>query len=158
MEESRNANLVREIFEGIEDYMDELDDIWQGFIPSDEEEAPSRENEGAVQQHMISSVTFRAIQRQSRRFWELENVWDNVNIRQLDDIGQKPNCEWLLPNDSDDNIQAAMAENENVVLVRIIFDWSREDGNVFSKQVVWSGSFADCRHVMQLLENEQQYC
>lgn len=57
-------------------------------------------------------------------------------------------------NDSYDNIQVAMVENANVVLVWIIFDLSREDRNVFNKQVVWSDNFRDGHRVLQLLEEK----
>ena len=45
-----------------------------------------------------------------------------------------------------------MAENRNLVLVRTIIDWSRPDGNVWSEQFVWSGSFADSERLVQLME------
>lgn len=106
------------------------------------------------QQHLIFSVAFRWIERDNGDEWELENISDNVSVRQLDDIGQKPNSEWHTVSYSGKrNIQAAMAENANIVLLRVIFDWSHLNGNVSSHQIVWSGNFADCHRVLQLFED-----
>lgn len=131
--------------------------LWKRFATSTETDDFSQEeceNQCAVQQHLISSVVFRWIELENGGEWELENIWDNVYARQLDDIGQKPTCEWHTVNyGGKRNIEAAMAENANIVLLRTIFDWSRPDGNVWSEQIVWSGSFADCHRVQQLLED-----
>jgi hypothetical protein len=45
-----------------------------------------------------------------------------------------------------------MTENIDTLLLRGIFDWSRPDGNVWSQQIVWSGSFADSQRLVQLME------
>jgi len=47
-----------------------------------------------------------------------------------------------------------MAEKINIILLQIIIDWGCLDGNVWSHQVVWSGSFADCNRVLQLLHKD----
>lgn len=89
--------------------------------------------------------------------WELEKVWDNVCVGQLDEIGKKPNREWHPVNYScQDNICVAVVENVNTVLVRHIIDWSHLDDYVWSQQVVWSGSFLDCHRILQLLESDSR--
>ena len=51
-----------------------------------------------------------------------------------------------------DELKAAMAGNINLVLLRIVMDWSRQDGGVESVQIAWSGCFADCNRVLEVME------
>ena len=163
MDESRNGRyikIVKEIFQRISGQVSGNETVWESYVVSDEQSASMELNASDVQQqHLVSSVVFRRIETENRCVWELENVWDNVSVRRLDDIGQKAIYEWRPPNYSGQtNMEAAMAENMNIVLLRMIIDWSRPDGNVCSQQVVWSGTFPNYRRVLQLLENDDSNC
>lgn len=58
--------------------------------------------------------------------------------------------EWHPVNYHGENdIQAAMAENMNIILQRTIIGWSRLVGNVWSQQIVWSGSFTDFHGILE---------
>jgi len=96
------------------------------------------EGDGVPQDHhLISSVRFTS--EFQRDFWRLESVWDNVDISRLDETGMNQNLAAT---------RTAMAENVNVVLLRHIFDYNR---GALSLQIVWSGGFADCDRLLQLL-------
>ena len=126
--------------------------VWKRYADSTETDDISAEC--AVNQHLVSSVVFTRIETENGYTWKLENVWDNVSIHRLNEIGQKARYEWYpVKYSGPRNICVAMAEDANVVLARTIIDWSRLDGSVWSQQIVWSGSFADCRRVLQLLED-----
>jgi len=88
--------------------------------------------------HLISSARF-TFETRGERVWRLASVWDNIDISRLDDTGMEQN-------------RTAMAENVNVVLLRHIFDWDRR---VFSLQIVWSGCFAECDRLLQLMNNPE---
>ena len=84
----------------------------------------------------------------------MENVWDNVYIHQLEDIGKEADYEWHPLNyHGEKDIQAAMSENMNIILQRTIIDWSGLDGNVWSPQIVWSGRFSDFHRIVESLDN-----
>ena len=104
----------------------------------------------AVQQHLISSVIFRLVTRSDEDYWELEDIWDSVNVSRLDDIPRGENVEYHLNFEND--IKSAMAENINIVLKRTIIDWSRQDGNVICAQIVWSGGFMECQRIVELID------
>ena len=167
MEESRNGsnteNIDRasEIFQWFNSYLKnatnrgiEWERVTGGTDDLSYEEAVCSDNENVVQQHMISSVVFRWIETENGDEWKLENVWDNVYIHQLDDIGKEADYEWHPLNyHGEKDIQAAMAENMNIILQRTIIDWSRLDGNVWSQQIVWSGSFTDFHRILEPSED-----
>ena len=104
--DTQNKNFAKEIFQRAYRHIDKASNrgmVWERCVPStattatdglSHEESASRESEGIVHRHLISSVVFRRIGRRNGDGWELENIWDNVCVRQLDDIGQKPNYEW----------------------------------------------------------------
>ena len=45
-----------------------------------------------------------------------------------------------------------MVEKVNVVLRRAITDWSREDWNVITIQIVWSGNFMESKRLVELFD------
>jgi len=104
----------------------------------------------SVEQHLISSVVFRVVFRGSDADqWELESIFDSVNLSQLVDI--RTYEDYFVS--YDDDIRTAMVENPNIVLSRTIIDWSREDGNVWSHQTIWSGCFVECQRLVELFDN-----
>lgn len=81
------------------------------------------------------------------------NILDSVNISYLDDIQKAENFDYYVNYEDDtDPPRIAMVQNLDVVLWRTIMDWSRQDGNVVSHQIIWSGSFADCERVVGLFD------
>jgi hypothetical protein len=111
-----------------------------------------------VQQHLISSVMFRYCTRGANRDeWVLQSIWDNVDIRNLDNIRSAEHYEWHpdIMNAGVDDLRTAMVENIHVVMLRTIMDWSRQDGRVGSLQIAWSGSFSDARSMLQRMDNNE---
>ena len=103
----------------------------------------SIDTEGVSQQHLMTSITFRWVRDDNEDYWELEHVWDGVDIQHLADIGP-PDQEWCQMNyNGERHVTFEMMENINIVLVQTILNWSCLDGNVGSQQIVWAGRFAD---------------
>ena len=102
-----------------------------------------------AEQQLISSVSFSyRYGGESRDEWRLESIWDNVDIGRLDNFARQSGTNDL----GFDELKAAMAGNINLVLLRIVMDWSRQDGGVESVQIAWSGCFADCNRVLEVME------
>ena len=110
----------------------------------------SQVDRDGVQEHLISSVIFRRVRRPHGDIWELEKIWDSVNVSHLDGIWRAKNFEYLV--NYHNNIKTAMVENVNAVLRRAITDWSREDGNVITIQIVWSGNFMESKRLVELFD------
>jgi len=104
----------------------------------------------SVQQHFISTVVFRCMRQENGHDWELESFSDHVDIGVLDEIGLAESESLQLKYKKE--VKISMAENIDIVLMRTINDWSGPDGNVWSLQIEWSGSFLDSRRVLQLME------
>jgi hypothetical protein len=168
MEETRNGSHPDPESDIIMDYANKFFDrvnrhleaerargtVWETLVESVSSHAsePTRENV----QHLISSVVFRCIKQDDEDEWELDDIWDNVDIRRLDDIQFAGNYVLHIDQPDDDgedvDVRTAMIENPNVVLLRTTVDWSREDGNVWSQRVVWTGSFTECQRLVQLFD------
>jgi len=148
------------IFESIDRFLNYESDrnvpLWRKNIEPIANDQVSREaTEVIEQQHLISYVVFRCIRDGNGDIWELENITSNVDIAHLDHIRLTESFQgYSLHTDPDEeaNVKTAMAENPNFVLLRTILDWSREDGNVWSEQITWSGGFEECERLAHLLD------
>jgi hypothetical protein len=108
---------------------------------------------GRAQQHLISSVVFRSMRHGNGDEWDFESSRENMDIADLDKVGLADDASnHGIYNDDQNDLKIAMTENIDTVLLRGIFDWSRPDGNVWSQQIVWNGSFADSQRLVQLME------
>lgn len=94
------TSIVREIFQRFHSYLENAGNIgieWERVTRGTDdlscEEAVCSDNE-IVAQHLICSVVFTWIETENGDEWKLENVWDNVYIHQLDDIGKEADYEW----------------------------------------------------------------
>jgi hypothetical protein len=106
-----------------------------------------------AQQHLISSVVFRSMRHGNGDEWDFESSRENMDIADLDKIGLENDASnHGIYNDDQNDLKIAMTENIDTLLLRGIFDWSRLDGNVWSQQIVWSGSFANSQWLVQLME------
>lgn len=163
-------DIGREMLENINKYIDDKIDAgvdWQsidaGTVPvpdgSVTDETGSEtglvshdvcQGTESFEPHFISGVVFRRLA--NRQDWELESFLDHANIGQLDEIGIADIGSYLGDYKGHNDLKIAMTENNDVVLVRNIIDWSRADGNVWSQQIVWSGSFSDSRRMLLLME------
>ena len=104
-----------------------------------------------VEQHMISGVALRCIRERNRDTWNLEKIWDNVD---MNGVGVDQDHELHSVNyNVHSDVRLGMAANINVVWYRVIKDWSRLDGNALSSHILWSGNFAESRRVLQQLED-----
>ena len=107
-----------------------------------------REN---VEQHMISGVVLRCIRERNRDTWNLEKIWDNVD---MNGVGVDQDHELHSVNyNVHSDVRLGMAANINVIWYRVIKDWGRLDGNALSSHIFWSGNFAESRRVLQQLED-----
>lgn len=95
----------------------------------------------------MSGVGLRCISQADICHWQLENVWENVDIN---DIRVAENFEWGPLSFNDIRI---LMEEYTSVLWRLIKDWSRPDGNNLSMQFLWSGNFSASDRVLQLLQD-----
>jgi len=131
---------------------------------------PGNGSEGEVdvqQKHIVSSISARLIntiypfqlQDCINDRWQLESFSENVDISELDDM------RW-----SEENVvhvsyvNGISGENysesnritgleENVILIRLIWDFSREDRHPFNLQISWSSKY-NWRGLMECLEDQ----
>jgi len=101
--------------------------------------------------NLISGVGFRCIGQADIYRWELESVWDSV---EMNHIRLSEDYEWrpVMSYNAQRDVKVSMQENITVWW-RGIKDWNRKDGNILSQQILWSGSFSHSERVLQLLED-----
>ena len=108
-----------------------------GTDQSTESDGASQAAEGFGHHLIISGVCHRLIARGHTGYWLLEKIWDS-------------NYEWR----SNSQRYVRISTDENItVWWRIVTDWSRPDGNIFSMQALWTGNFSNHERVLQLIED-----
>ena len=92
------------------------------------------------ERHIISGVGLRGISQVNGLQWQLESIWDAVDINHI--------------TVAEDQRDARITTDENITIWwRSVKDWSRPDGNILSIQTLWSGNFSYSERLLQLLEN-----
>ena len=113
----------------------------------------SRESDGVSQaaegfeHYLISGVGHRCICEGDRYRWELENMWDTVDINHI-----RPAEDYEWPSNGQRDARVTTQETITVWW-RMVKDWSRPDGNILSMQTLWCGNFSSHERVLQLLED-----
>ena len=92
------------------------------------------------ERHIISGVGLRCISQGDGFQWQLESIWDAVDINHI--------------TVAEDQRDARITTDENITIWwRSVKDWSRPDGNILSIQTLWSGNFSYSERLLQLLED-----
>ena len=102
------------------------------------------------ERHLVSGGACRCICQGDRRVWKLESTWHNVDINHIK-VAEGYEGPPRSSNGQRD-VTITIVEN-NTIWLRVVKDWSRQDGNIFSMQALWSGTFSYGERLLQLLED-----
>ena len=149
LEEDARVPLAGRIFE----FLQNRDEVCMRTDPIDH---VSRGDEELLDRnHLISGIACRCVTRDNMDQWQLETIWENVDLSHIDIILVAGEYEWLsldgIANRND--VSTALIQDINAVLLRHVYDWSHPEGNVWCQHIVWSGNFADGERVLQLSED-----